>query len=157
MVYLQVLVYPCHWMLSWCPQNQKCHLSPGCLCMKKLGSLHKGMGMGTVHVVRHAHYTQCSIRYFLGGPMIIIQWYHLEILFFFFIFKVFQSAGWSCSRSRWSVRQGCCHHLLNWMIVICILVWVEFMACFMVWLVLDWTKHVQCWKHGGFLVFFLAE
>ena len=30
-------------------------------------------------------YTQCSIRYFLRGPVIIIQRYHLDVLFFIFI------------------------------------------------------------------------
>ena len=50
-----------------------------------------------------------------------------------------------------------CCYLLNWMIVICILVWVEFVVYFLVWQVLGWMRHVPCWKHGGFLVSFLME
>ena len=50
-----VLVCPHHWMLSWCLQNWKCPLNPGCLHTKELGSLHKGMDPGIIYVVRHVH------------------------------------------------------------------------------------------------------
>ena len=48
-----------------------------------------------------------------------------------------------------------CCHLLKWMIVIFILVWVEFVVYFMVWQVLGRMRCVPSWKHGGFLVSFL--
>ena len=101
--------------------------------------------MGTTHAVIHAHECTMFFQAFPWKPNV----HHLEVL-----------PGSPLSLLHLLNILECwleCCHLLNWMIVICILVWVEFVVYFMLWQVLGQMRWVPCWKHGGFLVSFLME
>ena len=52
-------------MWSLYPQILGCYLYPVCHSMMMFGSLHRDMGMGIVHVVRHVHE---HIMFYWGFP-----------------------------------------------------------------------------------------